>query len=741
MLSLIDREIVERDPALPGLALLLEKGALAARLGMALEVVYLRYKANVSCTVGLLGPQRTLGSAFAVYAYPEDRYAQVKLREEWHGVATYFDESCIAVLPAGHDRKLRALRRLANPDRRQKFLRHLIGRRRDLTEPEPQVLRYKPGRRLVLQLGDAAGPRAALKTMAHGEFTQSLIGATAAAAFGGAALLAASLDDHTLVSEWIAGTPLCPVLSGRRPANTDLKATGAALARLHSAAFRPPHHVARSHEARELATISGDLAVLAPCLSREMEALTTRIIDALGPAPDPTFIHGDFSADQVVLHGGVPIIIDWDGAATGDPARDVGSFLARLDAQAIDGAIETHDVELAQAGFRDGYGQMRRPLGEAAQHARALVMLAAEGFRSRYCDWPDRTAALLARAEEVLARAQPRSRETRVPDVTAALDITRMHPLLTQALGLSPDKLLLNAPVLLRHKEGSRAIVQYEVEIACGDGTRRCQTLLGKLRVKGPDYRTPRVHADLRAAGLDGRAPRQVGVPAPRGRIDDLHLWLQDKVPGRPAADFLRPEADVAVFARIGAALAALHQTESVTNREWSHDDEFEVLEAALNRSAAHLPTQAHALRAISLGARQRLSALGPGPLCGIHRDFYFDQVLVDYDTVWLVDLDLYARGDPAIDIGNFLAHLDEFGLRRHDDASALEAHGGTFLKGYRSVSSNSPDDRRIALLRAVSLARHVYLSTRFEDRKHTTERLLALSLKKLGATLKNTEK
>ena len=41
-----------------------------------------------------------------------------------------------------------------------------------------------------------------------------------------------------------------------------------------------------------------------------------------------------------------------------------------------------------------------------------------------------------------------------------------------------------------------------------------------------------------------------------------------------------------------------------------------------------------------------------------VHRDFYHDQVIADGDVCRLVDLDLVAVGDPALDIGNFLAHL-----------------------------------------------------------------------------------
>jgi aminoglycoside phosphotransferase (APT) family kinase protein len=52
-----------------------------------------------------------------------------------------------------------------------------------------------------------------------------------------------------------------------------------------------------------------------------------------------------------------------------------------------------------------------------------------------------------------------------------------------------------------------------------------------------------------------------------------------------------------------------------------------------------------------------------------IHRDFYPDQVLVDGDRLYLLDLDLYCLGDPALDIGNFCAHLVEQALRTQGNA------------------------------------------------------------------------
>ena len=47
-----------------------------------------------------------------------------------------------------------------------------------------------------------------------------------------------------------------------------------------------------------------------------------------------------------------------------------------------------------------------------------------------------------------------------------------------------------------------------------------------------------------------------------------------------------------------------------------------------------------------------------------VHRDFHDGQVLLDESyAVGLIDFDLMAAGDPALDVANFLCHLE---LREH---------------------------------------------------------------------------
>jgi aminoglycoside phosphotransferase (APT) family kinase protein len=235
------------------------------------------------------------------------------------------------------------------------------------------------------------------------------------------------------------------------------------------------------------------------------------------------------------------------------------------------------------------------------------------------------------------------------------------------------------------------------------------------------------VHQALRAAGLDGTGQAGAGVPRAAGVIAPLGLWLQEVVPGTCLVDLMTPDADPALFARTGAALAELHRRGPTDAPRWTMADEGAVLERALRRAADARPDLAGAVREVGRLAAETLSAIGDAAVCALHRDFYFDQVIVDDARIWIVDLDLYACGDPAIDVGNFIAHLDELGLRRHADPMAFDRHKAAFLTGYASASGPA-DPARVAVLKAVSLARHIALSLQVPGRSHTTEQILDLS-------------
>ncbi len=117
--------------------------------------------------------------------------------------------------------------------------------------------------------------------------------------------------------------------------------------------------------------------------------------------------------------------------------------------------------------------------------------------------------------------------------------------------------------------------------------------------------------------------------------------------------------------------------------------------------------------------ACDRLGATLPEPkACGIHRDFYSDQVIVHGNRLYLLDFDLYCRGDPALDVGNFIGHMTEQALRELRDFTGLakqeEALRDRFaeLSGYNCLPA-------VSAYTTLTLARHVYLSTVLPGREN----------------------
>lgn len=105
---------------------------------------------------------------------------------------------------------------------------------------------------------------------------------------------------------------------------------------------------------------------------------------------------------------------------------------------------------------------------------------------------------------------------------------------------------------------------------------------------------------------------------------------------------------------------------------------------------------------AAAAAADRALAALGPRPRALSHRDLHDAQVLIDGDRVGLLDLDTAAEADPALDLGNLLAHIDfAVALGRIDAAGAASVEDA--LRG----GCEQPGDRAaVAAYRAAARAR-----------------------------------
>ena len=118
--------------------------------------------------------------------------------------------------------------------------------------------------------------------------------------------------------------------------------------------------------------------------------------------------------------------------------------------------------------------------------------------------------------------------------------------------------------------------------------------------------------------------------------------------------------------------------------RSYLLSDELENLDRFTAKLAVERPyamQTVFSLRDTLLDWAERLPPLAaPAP---IHRDFYYSQVLYNLGQLTLIDFDLFALGDPAIDVANFIAHLHFLGMDRLAGFNALEEEAALFLESY----------------------------------------------------------
>jgi hypothetical protein len=100
--------------------------------------------------------------------------------------------------------------------------------------------------------------------------------------------------------------------------------------------------------------------------------------------------------------------------------------------------------------------------------------------------------------------------------------------------------------------------------------------------------------------------------------------------------------------------------------------------------------------------------------------------VLFDGESFQLLDVDLFCMGDPALDVGNFSGHLMEQGVRDAGDVSLYSSVQQAFESRYLELAGER-SKKAIDVYTWLTFARHIFLSTQFIDRSHTTVRLLEI--------------
>lgn len=764
-----DRDLIGRDTLLPGLATVLDPEVFTTALQTALpestltdpRITYLRYKPHTNCLVTYQfrvdGEIRTVyATAYRKADESKLHKALVKFRGEGRLPPVVLPQEII-VRNFPTDRRLKTLNKVADDGQRAALLESLLPQRPELWDARLNILRYKPERRMVAQLVTEQGPQAILKLYNQGDFDRAYRGAKAFRATPGlqvASLMGVSKSNRLLISEWISGRPFDLVLKQNDTCALSGR-VGVALAELHMQEPQRLKTLSREEEVQPLFSAAEAIAFLLPKLASRTQRLASALASELMDAPQESRpVHGDFSADQVLLADNGAAIIDFDGAVRGDPAWDLGTFAAQLEHDVLTGGLSKIKAEEVMSPLLDGYRNIhqRTPTRVALYTAAGLLRLAPHPFRTRGADWPEQTEALLAQAEALLKRRTAKCAtmargQVRVTDrcgtfADSALDLAErtlepeiITPLLLEELrvhGLGDAE--LRDIQVIRHKAGRRCLIAYDFDTPMAP-----LRVLGKVRVKGTDYRTHRLQETLWNGGFDSESSDGVSVAQPLGVLERFHMTLQRAVPGVSAHMLLENATGtlaVSIARRVAEAAHKLHQASIPSERTHSAQDELAILQKQLAGVIEARPDFAQRLTQLWEGCRMLAEALPEPRSAGIHRDFYSEQIIVNNGRLYLLDLDLYALGDPALDIGNFMGHLTEQALRTFGDAEALRPQEEALVSHYCELSGVCHEIIRI--YSTLTLARHIAISQRIPERNYLTETLLVLSETRLERDLIN---
>jgi hypothetical protein len=201
---------------------------------------------------------------------------------------------------------------------------------------------------------------------------------------------------------------------------------------------------------------------------------------------------------------------------------------------------------------------------------------------------------------------------------------------------------------VMRHKPAKRCVIEYDVRVERPGREREKATLIGKIRARRYGSEGFRLQDAFWNAGFRKRCADQIAVPEPVGVVPEFRMWLQRRVRGVTVGALMAGPDGVALARRVAAAIRKVHHAGVPATRHHAMADELRILHECLPRVSALRPEFAARIARL-LAACDRLAAGVPVPHpCGIHRDFYPAQVIVDGARLWLLDFDLYVRAIPG---------------------------------------------------------------------------------------------
>ncbi len=155
-------------------------------------------------------------------------------------------------------------------------------------------------------------------------------------------------------------------------------------------------------------------------------------------------------------------------------------------------------------------------------------------------------------------------------------------------------------------------------------------------------------------------------LAAPRPLFYDhaSQMLVQQAAPGKPYQGLLKHLRYRHYLREVGRALSALHRlpvAESIPDKRVA-DHMKELMRPHPLVLAEAMPDQRTRIENLAEEMlRVEAAWRAAWPKAWLHRDFHVGQLFYGQGRVWVIDWDLAAYGDPALDVGNFLQNLIKY--------------------------------------------------------------------------------
>jgi len=168
-------------------------------------------------------------------------------------------------------------------------------------------------------------------------------------------------------------------------------------------------------------------------------------------------------------------------------------------------------------------------------------------------------------------------------------------------------------------------------------------------------------------------------------------LLIFGEAPGNSLHFYIKSNIFETGCAAAGSILRKLHETNIANLSNYNLENELDSLAKAAEITGSIFPDFKKPFKDIlgQLGERKAVFS-APDDTVLSHRDFYDKQIIYSGSQTTLLDCDNAAYADPALDFGNFLAHIKLRQLQFPDRADNLNRGAEAFKINYKAIQSDN---------------------------------------------------